>query len=159
MVYLFQFPRPFAIPNLSPFALKLETWLRMSDINYRVVEDLSIFHRSPEGTLPYIELNGEGIIYILLIQLIIKMLEIVDSANIIDVLSTQRDTTDSHLKPEQHAIVRAFEIMVECSFNLCTAMYRYNNFDKFAEIWPFSSVSSIPFIPTLLKWHIGMTVS
>ncbi len=36
VVYLVQFPRAASVPSLSPFALKLETWLRMADIRYQV---------------------------------------------------------------------------------------------------------------------------
>lgn len=41
VVYVFQFPRSPVIPSLSPFALKLETFLRMNDIHYEVL--LKIF--------------------------------------------------------------------------------------------------------------------
>jgi hypothetical protein len=37
-IKLFQFPRMFAIPNLSPFCCKLETWLRIAQISYEVVD-------------------------------------------------------------------------------------------------------------------------
>jgi len=36
VVYLVQFPRAASVPSLSPFVLKLETWLRMADIRYQV---------------------------------------------------------------------------------------------------------------------------
>lgn len=36
VVYVYQFPRSRVIPSISPFALKLETWLRLADINYEV---------------------------------------------------------------------------------------------------------------------------
>ena len=36
VVNLVQFPRTHTIVSPSPFALKLETWLRMNQINYHV---------------------------------------------------------------------------------------------------------------------------
>jgi hypothetical protein len=36
-VILHQFPRGFKCPSASPFALKLETWLRMAEIPYQVI--------------------------------------------------------------------------------------------------------------------------
>ncbi|VDK37804.1 unnamed protein product [Gongylonema pulchrum] len=57
VVYLYQFPRAKCIPSQSPFCLKLETWLRMADIQYENV--CNWFVRSLEGTLPFVEYNGK----------------------------------------------------------------------------------------------------
>jgi hypothetical protein len=40
VVILHQFPRGKFTPSASPFALKLETWLRMADVKYQVKEKL-----------------------------------------------------------------------------------------------------------------------
>ncbi|MFH4983305.1 hypothetical protein AB6A40_010014 [Gnathostoma spinigerum] len=57
MVYLYQFPRFKNIPSISPFCLKLETWLRMADIPYENIT-CCFKTRSLEGTLPFVEYNG-----------------------------------------------------------------------------------------------------
>src|SRR5262249_24802955 len=53
-IKLFQFPRMFGIPNLSPFCCKLETWLRIARIPYEVV-DTPDPRKGPKGKLPFIE--------------------------------------------------------------------------------------------------------
>ncbi|KAK5984324.1 hypothetical protein GCK32_003131 [Trichostrongylus colubriformis] len=59
VVYLYQFPRSKTIPNLSPFCLKIETFLKVNKIPYRACSTL--IGRSQYGMLPFIELNGEHI--------------------------------------------------------------------------------------------------
>merc|ERR1712088_1016941 len=60
MVYLFQFTRSPQIPSISPFCLKLESWLKLHGIKYQNVDHKCKF-RSKKGLLPFIELNGEEI--------------------------------------------------------------------------------------------------
>lgn len=56
-IRLFQFPRMFAIPNLSPFCCKLETWLRMAGLPYEIVDTPDPL-KAPKGKLPFIEDAG-----------------------------------------------------------------------------------------------------
>ncbi len=56
MLKLYQFQRTWGIPNLSPFCCKIETYLRMADIDYEIKPVLPL--RAPKGKLPYIEDNG-----------------------------------------------------------------------------------------------------
>jgi hypothetical protein len=56
-IKLFQFPRMFGIPNLSPFCCKLETWLRIAGIPYEVVNTPDP-RKGPKGKLPFIEDAG-----------------------------------------------------------------------------------------------------
>jgi glutathione S-transferase len=56
-IKVFQFPRMFAIPNLSPFCCKLETWLRIAGIPYEVV-DTPDPRKGPKGKLPFIVDSG-----------------------------------------------------------------------------------------------------
>lgn len=59
MLKLYQFERTWGIPNLSPFCCKIETYLRMADIEYEVKPALPF--SAPKGKLPYIEDNSEAI--------------------------------------------------------------------------------------------------
>jgi glutathione S-transferase len=56
-IKLFQFPRMFGIPNVSPFCCKLETWLRIAQVPYEVV-DTPDPRVGPNGKLPFIEDAG-----------------------------------------------------------------------------------------------------
>ncbi|MBC9251939.1 hypothetical protein A9179_16835 [Pseudomonas alcaligenes] len=60
MITLYQFPAAFAVPNISPYCLKLETFLRLTGQRYQV-KNLSDPSKGPKGKLPFIELEGEVI--------------------------------------------------------------------------------------------------
>ena len=57
-IKLFQFPRMFETPNVSPFCCKLETWLRIAGIPYEVV-DTPDPRKGPKGKVPFIEDAGQ----------------------------------------------------------------------------------------------------
>src|SRR5262249_4250460 len=88
-IKLFQFPRMFAIPNLSPFCCKLETWLRIARIPYEVV-DTADPRKGPKGKLPFIEDSGR---------------RIADTSVIVDHLSRTRGVDpDAQLDAQQRAV-------------------------------------------------------
>uniref|UniRef100_A0A1B6MCY9 Failed axon connections n=1 Tax=Graphocephala atropunctata TaxID=36148 RepID=A0A1B6MCY9_9HEMI len=60
IVYLYQFSRTPVVPSLSPYCLKVETWLRLAGLKYENV-DHKMKYRSKKGQLPFIELNGEEV--------------------------------------------------------------------------------------------------
>jgi glutathione S-transferase len=88
-IKLFQFPRRFGIPNLSPFCCKLETWLRITGIPYDVV-DTTDPRKGPKGKLPFIEDAG---------------VRIADTSVIVDHLKKTRGVDpDARLDASQRAI-------------------------------------------------------
>jgi len=88
-IKLFQFPRVFGIPNLSPFCCKLETWLRIAGLPYQVV-DTPNPRKGPKGKLPFIEEGGA---------------RIPDTSRIIEHLTKTRGVDpDAHLGPRQRAL-------------------------------------------------------
>jgi glutathione S-transferase len=88
-IKLFQFPRMFGIPNLSPFCCKLETWLRITQVPYEVVATRDP-RKAPKGKLPFIEDAG---------------VRIADTSIIVDhLVKTRGVDPDAHLDVSQRAI-------------------------------------------------------
>jgi len=101
IVYLYQFMRTPVIPSLSPYCLKVETWLRLQGLKYENVDHKMKF-KSKKGQLPFIELNGE---------------EIADSAIIIKQLSEKFNTDlDASLTAEQKLVAHSNIHMIEHHF-------------------------------------------
>ncbi len=60
MITLYQFPPCWDLPNASPFCMKVENYLRMSNLPYRTVSVLNPA-KGPKGKLPFITDNGQTV--------------------------------------------------------------------------------------------------
>ncbi|MDX1453158.1 MAG: glutathione S-transferase family protein [Oleiphilaceae bacterium] len=97
-IVLHQYRRMFGMPNLSPFCLKVETWLRMLDLDYDIhFQDDP--RKAPLGKLPMVDVDG---------------VQVPDSTLIIDYLEETLDQSlDHHLSERDKAISHAFQRMCE----------------------------------------------
>lgn len=96
-ITLYQFPLVWG-RNVSPFTLKLETWLRLTGIPYETVAVRNP-GKGPKGKLPYIR-DGEAVIG--------------DSALIIEHLKRTRGVDpDAHLDPLERAEALAYHRLLE----------------------------------------------
>lgn len=113
-VYLFTFPRSKHIHNISPFSLKVESFLRVHNIPYEVI---STFKFSPKGQIPYIRLNSKDDGFI-----------IADSNFIIHFLSKKLgiDQMEKNmLSSQEMAVAHAFTRMIEEHTTQIGFYYRY----------------------------------
>jgi glutathione S-transferase len=98
MIKLVQFHPAFGVRNMSPFCLKLETYLRLAGIEHQIVSSNDT-RGAPKGKLPYL-IDGD--------------LPIGDSALIIDYLKAKHgDPLDGALGPEQQAQSIAWRALFE----------------------------------------------
>ncbi|NXX86417.1 FAXC protein, partial [Urocolius indicus] len=96
-IILHQFSRPKnGVPSLSPFCLKMETYLRMADLPYQNYFDGKL---SPQGKMPWIEYNHKKVSGT---EFIIDFLEEKLGVNL-----------NKHLSPHERAVSRAVTKMVE----------------------------------------------
>uniref|UniRef100_A0A0K0DGL1 Thioredoxin-like_fold domain-containing protein n=1 Tax=Angiostrongylus cantonensis TaxID=6313 RepID=A0A0K0DGL1_ANGCA len=109
IVYLYQFPRTRILPSPSAPCLKVETWLRMAEIQYENIPCF-ISVRSREGTLPFVEFEG---------------VEYPDSSFIIrDLTQILGVKLEDHLNDEQKAVSRAFEELAHNSLLVSHKLFR-----------------------------------
>lgn len=141
LVKLVQFPRMFDIPNMSPYCMKVETFMRIAGIPYEIVEENNPAN-SPKGKLPYIIHKGK---------------KIPDSSFILEYLSQEFNIDlDSHLSIQEKAISHAFQRLFEESL-VWVMMYRGINdaWDIVSNAW-FGSAPA--FIRPLLSASVKKNV-
>lgn len=117
-VILHQFPRGKEIPSLSPFCLKIETFLKINDIPY---DNQFGYKTGRKGKLPWVEYNGESQ---------------PDPKFAIEFLAEKFDANlDSTLTAEQSAVGRAVSTMLEENTYWVLVYNRYlDNFNEFKKI-------------------------
>ncbi|XP_065209985.1 failed axon connections [Planococcus citri] len=115
VIYLYQFSRTPTIPSVSPFCLKVETWLRLAGLKYENVDHRMKF-KSKKGQLPFVELNGD---------------EIADSSFIIKELSQKFEKDlDASLDNSQKNISHAIISMIENHFHWVVHYWKVKNPDN-----------------------------
>ncbi len=118
------------MPTVSPFVLKLLTWLRMAGLphEYRGGNPF----RAPKGKVPYIELDGR---------------KMGDSQLIIEALSARHDIRlDDHLTPEKRATGHALRRMMEEATYFHSVRFRWLEEDG----WPAQVAAFSPHMPPLV---------
>lgn len=101
MIVLYQFPASGGLPNLSPFCLKLETWLRMAGLTYEV-KDVVNPRTAPLGKLPMVGIDGK---------------RVADSTLAMEALIARSGIDpDRHLSAREKATALAFKLLFEDHF-------------------------------------------
>ncbi|XP_027896252.1 failed axon connections homolog [Xiphophorus couchianus] len=134
-IILHQFSRPKSgAPSLSPFCLKLETYLRMADLPYQNYFDGRL---SPQGKMPWIEYNQE---------------QVYGTEFIVEFLEERLGVSlNKSLTPHERALSRAITKMVEEHFYWTMAYCQW--VDNLEETQKMLSVSGP--LSDLLKWILS----
>ena len=121
MLSLHQPPPAWGLPNMSPFCVKLETYLKMAQIPYEKKPGSPM--NAPQGKIPFIKDDG------------VKM---GDSGFIIDYLVKKHgDKLDSHLTPEQKARALSLRRQIEEHTYFATAWLRWHDADSWKYVEEF----------------------
>ncbi|KYF70508.1 glutathione S-transferase family protein [Sorangium cellulosum] len=120
MITLYQGPAAWGIPNISPFCVKLETWLRMAGLPYEVRP--GDMRAAPKGKIPYVEIDGR---------------KMGDSQLVIEHLQrVHGDRLDAHLTPEARARGHVVRRMLDEAFYWVLVYARWAEPDGWAAYRP-----------------------
>jgi glutathione S-transferase len=121
-IVLYQPPRAWGTPNISPFCAKLETYLRMTEVPYKI----GAFSRSkaPKGKVPFIERDGSFM---------------GDSQLIIDDLEKRlaaegKTPLDAGISPRDHAIARMVRRTLEEGYYFVGLYARWHHDEGYAHM-------------------------
>jgi len=137
---LHQFGRAKVVPNVSPFCLKLETFLRLAKIPY---ENDFKNPQGPYGKAPWMNYKGKVVTdSTLCIEYLIENLHL---------------NVDDDLSSEQKAIGRALVLMVEEHLIWPVALHRW----VWDETNAIGRVSNWPSFPpfTIIRWYVGRMIN
>jgi glutathione S-transferase len=141
MITLHQFGPAFTLRTASPFGLKLEAFMRLSGIPYRVESFSGNPSKAPKGKIPYIT-DDDG-------------RDMGDSGLIIEHLVAKHgDKLDAHLTPAERAAGHALRRMTEESLYFVILYSRWVDDTGFAVIGPVLFGA----IPAPLRPVVGMLV-
>lgn len=139
MITLYQFPSSLGIRCPSPPCLKLETYLRMTELPYQVAANADVL-KAPKKKFPYIEDQGRVI---------------PDSSFIINYLKdTYGDPLDRHLSAGQKSIMLGMRRLME--ENLYWAMF-YSRWAE-EEAWAVVREQFFAHLPVPIKWLVPNVV-
>lgn len=97
MLTVYKYGPAWGIPDISPFVVKLETYLRLAGIPYEA--KLGDPRKAPKRKMPYVKDDG---------------LVLGDTRFIIEHLETKRGVSlDARLTPRERALATAFQSMIE----------------------------------------------
>src|ERR1700690_260589 len=117
-ITLHQLPAVWGIPNMSPFCVKLETYLRMTGTRDKTAP--ADIRRAPKGRVPYVEIDG---------------VLVGDSSVIIDQLKRkQGDPLDQALSKEQRALALVIQRTIEDHLYFSGAWLRWSQAESFAHV-------------------------
>ncbi|KAL5013149.1 hypothetical protein ScPMuIL_007419 [Solemya velum] len=124
---------PFA-PSLSPFPIKLETYLRIAKIPYKIIHSLNM---GPKNKIPWIEYNGEVV---------------TDSEFCIKFLSDRLGVDlNKHLTSEQKATARLLQRMIDEHLYWTSTIHRWV-LDRECKTLQLAGV------PKIITWYMGRRI-
>lgn len=136
MVKLYSFGENFGVTDPSPFVLKINTYMKMSEINFESISDFSNFKNAPKGKLPYIEDDGNIV---------------ADSFFILKYLKEKyNNSLDSNLTDEQKAISNLIIKSLDENFYWCIVYSRW----LCSDTWPTVKNNFFGSMPFPLKYIV-----
>lgn len=139
MIQLHQFPTALGVPNLSPFCMKAEVWLRLAGLPYEIKWTPNP-GKGPKGKLPFIKDGGTVV---------------ADSQNIIEHLEQAYGVNlDAGLSAEQKAVGHAFLRML--NEHTYFALLHYRWIDE--KTWPLTRQTFFGGIPPGLRQALSAFV-
>ena len=136
MIKLYSFGSGFGVPDPSPFVLKVDSYMRMANIEFEIIPDVGNLRKAPKGKLPFI-VDGD--------------ITVADSQFIISYLQNKFHVElDSSLSDEQNGIAYLIGKSLDENLYWCLVYSRWVKDDT----WPHIKEAFFGSMPFPLKFII-----